>query len=321
MAYQYLSKKISPLKVHQFNPVKFWKLVDSTDKMDVSFNNKNLPLFKVDIHKDYYFIFAALKSVNNIINVHVCVGNAILTSFKIEFDYRTMSDTRKLIAAGEYNFPALFLALSLYPLIKVKPTLTQMLSITSRFHYAVSFKFNASHVEGTYRHLIFTVNFLAEDESNSTSSSVSSKYYTVHFMADADIAFEKNVDKHSEFGIRLARFVKFTQHKNIVVLSSNNNNFIYFVYNIHNIRGIIKADLIEKEVSHIRSRQQDIDVAVVTKIVDMNDAFFGMFNRYFADSLVNYPSEHFIAFAEQYGLDIDNVSAHDCLTLVDMATV
>lgn len=53
----------------------------------------------------------------------------------------------------------------------------------------------------------------------------------------------------------------------------------------------------------------------------MNAAFFGEFNRYFADSLVNYPSEHFIAFAEQYGLDIDNVSAHDCLTLVDMATV
>lgn len=62
-------------------------------------------------------------------------------------------------------------------------------------------------------------------------------------------------------------------------------------------------------------------MAIITDPVDMNAAFFGEFNRYFADSLVNYPSEHFIHFAEQYGLDIDNVSAHDCLTLVDMATV
>lgn len=321
MAYQYLSHKISPLNVGKFNPVTFWKLVYSDHNMDISFNNDSLPLFKVDIHKDYYFIFAGLKTANNIMNVHVCVGHSILTSFKIEFDYGTMRDTRKLIAAGDYNFATLFLVLSCYPLIKVKPTFKQMMSITSRFHYAVTFKFNSAYVEETYRHLSVSVNFLCEDEANTTISSVSAKYYTIYLLADSDIAFEKQVDKESDFGLRLAKFVKFTQHKNIVVLASMNKDFIYFVYNLYNIRGIIKADLNLKEVSHIRSRKQEVDVAIITNPVDMDTAFFGVFNRYFADSLVNYPSEHFIAFAEQYGLDIENVSAHDCLTLVDMATV
>lgn len=321
MSYQYLSEKISPVKISHFNPVSFWKPVYSDDNMNVSFNNSTLPMFKVDIHQDYYFIFAGLKTANNVMNVHVCVGHSILASFKIEFDYRTMSETRKRIAENDCNFEHFFLAISCFPLLKVKPTFKQMMSIVSRFHYAVTFKFNSSYVEELYRHLSVTVNFLCEDEENSTISSVSAKYYTIYLMADAEIAFEKQVDKDSELGIRLTRFVKFTQHKNIVVLASMHKDIIYFVYNLYNIRGIIAADLIKKEVVHTRSRKEELDVVVITDPVDMDVAFFGMFNRYFADSLVNYPSEHFIAFSEQYGLDIENVSAHDCLTLVDMATV
>lgn len=321
MAYQYLSQKISPLKMGQFNPLHFWKLVYSDNNLHISFNNNSLPLFKVDIDKDYYFIFAGLKTVNNIMNVHVCVGHSILTSFKIEFDYSTMSNTRKLIAAGDYNFTALFLALSCYPLIKVNPTLNQMMSITSRFDYAVTFKFNSSYVDGSFRYLMVTVNFLAEDESNSISSYVSSKYYTIYFMAEADIAFEKNVEPTSELGIRLSKFKKFTQHHSICVLTSLNQDIIYFVYNIHDLRGIIKADLNKNEVLHKREIKENSDISVITNPTDINEAFFCVFNRYFADSLVNYPSEYFIVFAEQYGLDIENVSAYDCLTLVDMATV
>jgi hypothetical protein len=321
MAYQYLSQKISPMKVRQFNPVTFWKSVYSDRNIQISFNNKVLPLFKVDIDKDYYFIFAGLKTVNNIMNVHVCVGHSILTSFKIEFDYRTMSDTRKLIAAGDYNFATLFLALYCYPLIKVKPNLKQMMSITSRFHYAVTFKFNSSYVDGNFRYLMVTVNFLAEDESNAISSSVSSKYYTIYFMEESDIAFEKYVEATSELGMRLSKFKKFTQHHSISVLTSLNQDIIYFVYNVHNLRGIIQADLNKNEVLHTREIKENTDILIITNPTDINEAFFGVFNRYFADSLVNYPSEYFIAFAEQYGLDIENVSAYDCLTLVDMTTV
>jgi hypothetical protein len=321
MAYQYLSQKISPMKVRQFNPVTFWKSVYSDRNIQISFNHKVLPLFKVDIDKDYYFIFAGLKTVNNIMNVHVCVGHSILTSFKIEFDYRTMSDTRKLIAAGDYNFATLFLALYCYPLIKVKPNLKQMMSITSRFHYAVTFKFNSSYVDGNFRYLMVTVNFLEEDEGNSISSSVSSKYYTIYFMEESDIAFEKYVEATSELGMRLSKFKKFTQHHSISVLTSLNQDIIYFVYNVHNLRGIIQADLNKNEVLHTREIKENSDISIITNPTDINEAFFGVFNRYFADSLINYPSEYFIAFAEQYGLDIENVSAYDCLTLVDMTTV
>ncbi len=318
MAYQYLSEKLNPARIAHFHPASFWKPVYSDGNVHISFNNKSTPLFKVDIDKDYYFIFAALKTVNNIMKVHVCIGNSILTSFKIEFDFRTMSDTRKLIEAGDYNFATMFLALSCYPLIKSKPTLTQMLAIRTKFHYAVTFKFNAAYIEELYRHILITVNFLVDDDSVST---VTSKYYTIYLIDNADIAFEKQVNHDSDLGSRLALFIKFTHHKNIVVLASMQKNSIYFIYNLYNICGIIEADLIKNQVSHIRSRKKELAVAVITDPVDMNAAFFGEFNRYFADSLVNYPSEHFIAFAEQYGLDIDNVSAHDCLTLVDMATV
>lgn len=320
MAYQYLSQKITPFNVDNFNPYTFWKLIKSNQFMDISFNNGMLPLFKVDIHKDYYFIFEGLKSVNNIMNVHVCVGHSILTSFKIEFDYRTMSDTRKLIAAGDYNFNALFLELYSYPLIKANFTLKQIISITSKFHDAITFKFNSSNIEDSYTRCLVTVNFLSANEFGSNTPSVASKYYTIYLLSD-DIAFEKNVANESDLGLRLTKFVKFTQHKNIAVLASMNKNFIYFVYNLYNLHGVIKADLNLKEVTHIRSRKQELEVASIINPVDIDTAFFGLFNRYFAESLVNYPSEHFISFAEQYGLDIDNVSAHACLTLVDMATV
>lgn len=318
MAYQYVSEKLTPVQIPHFHPYTFWKPVYADDNINVSFNNKSTPLFKVDIQKDYYFIFAALKTANNIMKVHVCVGNSILLSFKVEFDFRTMSDTRKLIETGNDNFANMFFTLSHYPLLKVKPTLTQMLAIRTKFHYAVTFKFNAAYIEELYRHILITVNFLVDEGSVST---VTSKYYTIYLIDNADIAFEKQVNHDSDLGSRLALFVKFTHHKNIVVLASMQKNSIYFVYNLYNICGIIEADLIKNQVSHIRSRKKELDVAVITDPVDMNTAFFGEFNRYFADSLVSYPSEHFIAFAEQYGLDIDNVSAHDCLTLVDMATV
>jgi hypothetical protein len=323
MAYQYLQEKVSPVNQKRFNSVNFWIPVFSSETMNIAFNNSKTPLFKVDIGQNYYFIFAALKTVNNIANIHVCVGHSILASFKVEFDYRTMSDTRKLILENDYNFEKLFMHFVDYPLFKVNASLKQVLSIKSRFDYAVSFKFNMSftYASKLNRYLHVTVNYLEADKYNEVSSSVTSKMYTIYFFADADIAFEKQVESKSELGIRLARFTKFTQHQRIVVLSSLNQDMIYFVYELKGVLGIIQADLNAQVVLHTRYNTQLCSVTVITNIVDMDKAFFGSFNRYFGESLITYPSEHFIAFAEQYGLDIENVSSHDCLTLVDMVTV
>lgn len=321
MAYQYQKEQINPFKVPYFNSAIFWTLVYSDDAMDVSFNKDSVPLFKINIDKDYYFIFGAVTTVNNLVNVHVCVGNCILNSFKIEFDYGTMSTTRKLIAEGDYNFSKLFLTLSSHPLLIIKPSLNQIMSILSKFNYAVTFKFNAADIDESYRQLTLTVNFLKADEFKPTVSSVSSKYYIIYFMDDGDVAFEKQVDKNSEFGVRLSRFVKFTKHDSISVGASIDDGNVYFFYKMSNICGIIKADMMKKLVIHTRKLKESMDVTVINDPEDMDSAFFGVFNRYFADSLVNYPSKEFMTFAEQYGLDIQHVSGHDCLTLVDMVTV
>lgn len=163
-------------------------------------------MFKVDIGKDYYFIFAAHKTVNNIANIHVCVGHAIITSFKVEFDFRTMSDTRKLILENNYNFEKLFMHFIDYPLFKVKADIKQILSIKERFDYAVSFKFNMSFTYTTlsHRYLHVTVNYLEANKDNEASSSVTAKMYTIYFIDHEDIAFEKQVDPKSELGVRLA---------------------------------------------------------------------------------------------------------------------
>ena len=323
MAYQYLKEKVSPFNQKGFNSVDFWLPVYSGDTINIAFNNSKNPLFKVDIGKDYYFIFAAHKTVNNIANIHVCVGHAIITSFKVEFDFRTMSDTRKLILENNYNFEKLFMHFIDYPLFKVKADIKQILSIKERFDYAVSFKFNMSFTYTTlsHRYLHVTVNYLESNKDNEASSSVTAKMYTIYFIDHEDIAFEKQVDPKSELGVRLALFIRFTQHQRIMVLSSLHQDIIYFVYEFKGVLGIIKADLTAKMVLHTQYKTQLCSVAIITAIEDMDEAFFGSFNRYFGKSLVTYPSEHFIAFAEQYGLDIENVSAHDCLTLVDMATV
>lgn len=323
MAYQYLQEKASPVNQKWFNSVDFWLPVYSSETMNVAFNNSKTPLFKVDVGQDYYFIFAALKTVNNMANIHVCVGHSILTTFKVEFDSRIMSETRKLILDNNHKFENLFMRLADYPLFKVRADLKQILSIKSRFDYAVTFKFNMSFIyaDENYRYLHITVNYLEDDKYSPNSSSVTAKMYTIYFFEHADIAFEKQVEPKSEFGVRLARFVKFTHHQKIAVLSSLNQDMIYFVYEFKGVLGIIQADLNEKVVLHTQRRTEICAASVITKIVDMDEAFFGVFNRYFGESLITYPSEHFIDFAEQYGLDIENVSAHDCLTLVDMVTV
>lgn len=323
MAYQYLIDKVSPFDQKCFNSVGFWLPIYSSETMTIEFNNSKLPLFKIDIGQDYYFIFAALKTVNNMANIHVCIGHSIITSFKVEFDSRVMSDTRKIILDNKYNFEKLFMHLADYPLFKVRADLKQILSIKSRFNYAVTFKFNMAFVylQENYRYLHVTVNYLEEDKYSPNSSSVTAKMYTIYFFEHADIAFEKQVEPKSELGIRLSLFINFTQHKRIVVLSSLNQDMIYFVYELNGVLGIIQADLNAKIVFHTQRRTELCAVNVITNIVNMDEAFFGAFNRYFGESLINYPSDHFIAFAEQYGLDIENVSAHDCLTLVDMVTV
>lgn len=320
MSYQYLAENVNPFKVSYFNQEHFWKLICFHDGIGISFNNKTVPLFKVDIDRDYYFIFAALKTVNNLMDVHICVGNCILKSFKIEFAYKPISDTRKLIAKGDYHFVELFKALAAHPLVRVKGSLKQLISITSKFDYALTFNFNSSYCLDTYRKISFVVNYLIKDENNFKSSSVDSKSYTVYLMADDEIALEKRVDDHSDLGIILNKFQKFTEHT-VYVLGAIDNKAVYITYVIHNMLGIIKANLETNIVTHTRSNKNKIEVAVIVNPVNMDEAFFGVFNRYFAASLINYPSEYFKAFAEQYVIDIDNIEPNDCLTLIDMATV
>lgn len=319
MTYQYVSEPITPFNVPYFDNERFWTVVYFHNKVAISVNNDKVPLFKVDIDQDYYFVFAAIKQLQNLMNIHVCVGNTILKSFKIEFDSRVLKETRKLLEDSVYNLKAMFTAITAYPLIKVRPTLSQMLALKAKFHYVVAFSFNSAYVEDVYRDLNITISYIMDE--NGQASMPTTKHYVVYFLNKSDIAFHKRLEPSSEIGSRVAKFVKFTQHKELVVLSSFNSNNVYFVYQLHSIRGIISADIRDKRVEHKRIRKQKEDVSVILNPVDLDAAFIGTFDRYFASSLVNYPSEYFMEFAEEYGIDIQNVTAYDCLMLVDMATV
>lgn len=319
MTYRYLAEPIPPFKVPYFNNERFWTVVYFHNKVAISVNNDKFPLFKVDIDQDYYFVFSAIKQLQNLMNIHVCVGNTILTSFKIEFDSRVLKETRKLLEDSMYNLKSMFTAITSYPLVKVRPTLSQMLALKSKFHYVVSFSFNSAYVEDVYRDLNITISYIMNEDGKASMPTTS--YYVVYFLNEFDIAFQKRFESTSEIGSRIAKFVKFTQHKELNVLASFNSNNVYFVYQLHNIRGIISVDIKAERIEHKRIQKQKEDLTVIVNPVDLDAAFIGTFDRYFADSLVNYPSNYFIDFAEEYGIDIQNVTPHDCLMLVDMVTV
>jgi len=319
MAYHYVANPISPFNIPYFDNERFWTVVYFHNKVAISINNDTVPLFKVDIDQDYYFVFSAIKQLQNLMNIHVCVGNTILNSFKVEFDSRVLKSTRKLLEDSIYNLKEMFTAITAYPLVKIRPTLAQMLALKAKFHHVVAFSFNAAYVEDVYRDLNITISYIMNEHGQ--ASMPTTKHYIVYFLNDYDIAFQKRLDPSSEVGGRVSKFVKFTQHKELSVLASFNLNNVYFVYQLHNIRGIISADIKENRIEHKRIRKQQEDITVVAKAVDLDAAFIGVFDRYFSESLINYPSEYFIDFAEEYGIDIQNVTPYDCLMLVDMATV
>lgn len=341
MTYKYLDKTVAPLRVPFFNSVTYWKPVHHNDLLkpdtylesihrgkllnpdtsyiSISMNTATVPMCKVDINQDYYFIFEFFNNTNNnILKLHICKGFSILKTIKTTINTPIITDTRKSIATN--NLPVVMFSYIInHPLVQFKLSFKQIIGLLETFEKPLMFNFYEVVSSNISKSCCIHTTILKED-SISKFSSTHDEYKLVHVI-DNEVIIQKYVDPTSPFGRKLEKFTTLTTHKQVNVLVSMDGNYIYFLYSKENIDGIIKADLKNNTVSHMKKSKKDYSVSVRAVESDINLSFFGMFDNYFADSLVNSPSEEFIKFANEHNIDLDNILPMDCLTLVDMVTI
>jgi hypothetical protein len=341
MTYKYLDKIVDPLRVPFFNSATYWKPVHHNDLLkpdtylesihrgdllnpdtsyiSISMNTSTVPMFKVEIGKDYYFIFEFFNNTNNnILKIHICKGFSILKTIKTQSHTPIISDVRTSIIFNK--LPVLMFAYIMnHPLIKFNLPFNKIISFLEIFEKTLLFNFYEVISSNISKSGCIQTTILKED-SISKFSSTHNEYKIVHVI-DGEVIIQKYVDPISPFGRKLEKFITLTTHKQVNVLVSMDGNYIYFLYSKENIDGLIKADLKNNTVSHLQKSKDDYSVSVRAVASDINLSFFGMFDDYFADSLVNSPSEEFIKFANENNIDLDNILPMDCLTLVEMATI
>lgn len=341
MAYKYLDKTVSPFRVPFFNGATYWNPVHHNDLLkpdtyweathrgdllnpdtsyiSISMNTSTVPMCKVDINKDYYFIFEFFNNTNNnILKLHICKGCSILKTIKTHINTPLITDTRKSIATN--NLPVvMFSYIKNHPLVQFKLSFDQTISLLEIFEKPLMFNFYEMVSSNISKSCCIQATTLKEDLI-SKFSCTHNEFKIVHFI-DGEVVIQKYVDPTSPFGRKLEKFVKFTTHKQVNVLVSMNGTYIYFLYSKDNVDGMIKADLKNNSVSHLQKSKEYYSVLVRAVKSDINLSFFSMFDDYFADSLVNRPSEEFIKFTNDNNIDLDNILPMDCLTLVDMVTI